>query len=143
MSITSVLQDTKARLDSLLSFANETTGQSDVSIGDAIKTLADGFGGGGSSYEKYTATATCASYGQVYAMIQSDGLLSTNANYVLVNKANKPTMQIVNFTTNNTTNLSIVGWRTTSCKGLAGLNSTTDATVCSISVGDEFLIIPY
>lgn len=46
MSLASVLQDTKARLDSLLSYANETTGQSDVSIGDAIKTLADGFGGG-------------------------------------------------------------------------------------------------
>lgn len=48
MSITSVLQDTKARLDSLLTFANETTGQSDVSIGDAVKTLVDGFGRGGS-----------------------------------------------------------------------------------------------
>lgn len=47
MSIVSVLQDTKARLDSLLSFANETTGQSDASIGDAIRTLTDGYGGGG------------------------------------------------------------------------------------------------
>lgn len=143
MSIASTLQDTKARLDSLLTFANETTGQSDVSIGDAIKSLVDGFGQGGSSYEKYTATANCTTYGQVYAMIQSDGLLSTNANYVLVNKANKPSMQIVNFTTNNTIYLSIIGWRTTSCKGLAGLNSTTDTTACNISVGDEFLIIPY
>lgn len=50
MSITSVLHDTKARLDGLLEYANETTGQSDVSIGDAIKTLADGYGGGGTSY---------------------------------------------------------------------------------------------
>lgn len=47
MSIASVLQDTKARLDSLLEYANETTGQSDASIGDAIRTLTDGYGGGG------------------------------------------------------------------------------------------------
>lgn len=58
MSITSTLQDTKARLDSLLEYANETTGQSDVSIGDAIKTLADGFGGGGDNKNFFVHTFT-------------------------------------------------------------------------------------
>ena len=58
MSIASVLQDTKSRLDSLLSFANETTGQSDVSIGDAIKTLADGFGRGSDNKNFFIHTFT-------------------------------------------------------------------------------------
>lgn len=33
-------------MDALLAYANGTTGQADVNIGDAIKTLCDGYGGG-------------------------------------------------------------------------------------------------
>lgn len=65
MSIASVLQDTKARLDGLLEYANETTGQSDVSIGDAIKTLADGFGGGGNMWEKIADITTTEEKNQI------------------------------------------------------------------------------
>lgn len=39
-------------LDALLTYANGVTGESDVSIGDAVKTLADGFGGGGAGWSE-------------------------------------------------------------------------------------------
>ena len=41
------LEASKSGLDALLTYANGVTGQDDVSIGDAVKTLADGFGQGG------------------------------------------------------------------------------------------------
>lgn len=47
MSLLDTLQDTKNRLSALLAFANQKTGADDSNIGDAIKTLADGFGSGG------------------------------------------------------------------------------------------------
>lgn len=56
MSLVSVLTDTKARLDALLDYANDTTGADDVSIGDAVKTLANGFGSGGGGLKFATGT---------------------------------------------------------------------------------------
>ena len=47
MSLKSTLESTKARLNALLTYANETTGKSDTSIGDAIQTLCAGYGGEG------------------------------------------------------------------------------------------------
>lgn len=47
MSIKSNLESSKSKLDALLTYANGVTGASDVSIGDAIRTLAEGYGGGG------------------------------------------------------------------------------------------------
>lgn len=47
MALKSALESTKARLNALLTYANETTGESDTSIGDAIQTLCAGYGGGG------------------------------------------------------------------------------------------------
>lgn len=49
MALKSTLDDIKDRLDALLTYANGVTGESDTSIGDAIQTLADGYGQGGSS----------------------------------------------------------------------------------------------
>ena len=51
MALKSTLESTKARLNALLTYANETTGESDTSIGDAIQTLCSGYnpGGGGIS----------------------------------------------------------------------------------------------
>lgn len=46
MALKSTLESTKARLNALLTYVNEITGADDTSIGDAIHTLADGFGGG-------------------------------------------------------------------------------------------------
>lgn len=43
------LDDTKDRLDALLTYANSVTGADDTSVGDAIETLANGYGSGGSS----------------------------------------------------------------------------------------------
>lgn len=40
--------ESKSRLDALLTYANGVTGQTDSSIGDAIKTLSAGYGRGGS-----------------------------------------------------------------------------------------------
>lgn len=50
MALKSTLESAKARLDALLTYANETTGESDTSIGDAIQTLCAGFGGGGEKF---------------------------------------------------------------------------------------------
>ena len=47
MALKSTLESAKSRLDALLTFANETTGESDTSIGDAIQPLCAGYGGGG------------------------------------------------------------------------------------------------
>lgn len=46
MALKSTLESAKARLDALLTYANETTGESDTSIGDAIETLCAGYAGG-------------------------------------------------------------------------------------------------
>ena len=48
MSLLDKLSQAKTTLDNLLAFANNKTGKGDTSIGDAIKTLADGYGGGSS-----------------------------------------------------------------------------------------------
>ncbi len=50
MTLKSTLDDIKSRLTALLTYANGVTGESDTSIGDAIETLADGYGQGGSEY---------------------------------------------------------------------------------------------
>lgn len=47
MALKTTLESTKARLNALLTYANETTGADDTSIGDAIQTLCAGYGGGG------------------------------------------------------------------------------------------------
>lgn len=49
MTIGEKLEASKNGLDALLTYANGVTGASDSSIGDAVKTLADGFGHGGLS----------------------------------------------------------------------------------------------
>lgn len=46
MSLLDKLSQAKSTLDNLLAFANNKTKKDDVSIGDAIKTLVDGYGGG-------------------------------------------------------------------------------------------------
>lgn len=46
MSLLDKLSQAKSTLDNLLAFANNKTGKGDTSIGDAIKTLCDGYGGG-------------------------------------------------------------------------------------------------
>lgn len=55
MALKATLDDVKDRLDALLTYANGVTGESDTSIGDAIETLADGYGQGGDSEEIYKA----------------------------------------------------------------------------------------
>lgn len=47
MTIPEKLQASKDGLDALLNYANGVTGQDDANIGDAVKTLCDGFGQGG------------------------------------------------------------------------------------------------
>ena len=36
-----------SKIEALIAYANETTGKSDTKLGDAVKSLADGYGGGG------------------------------------------------------------------------------------------------
>jgi len=47
MALKTTLDDTKDRLDALLTYANSVTGAEDTSVGDAIETLANGYGQGG------------------------------------------------------------------------------------------------
>lgn len=52
MSLLDKLSQAKTTLDNLLAFANNKTQKADTSIGDAIKTLVDGYGGsGGTPFE--------------------------------------------------------------------------------------------
>lgn len=47
MGLTEKMAEIKSEAESLLEYANGVTGAGDVRLGDAIKTLADGFGAGG------------------------------------------------------------------------------------------------
>lgn len=47
MALKTTLDNTKDRLDALLTYANSVTGAEDTSVGDAIETLANGYGQGG------------------------------------------------------------------------------------------------
>lgn len=46
-TLTDILTDAKSEQDALLAYANGVTGAEDVRLGDAVKTLADGYGQGG------------------------------------------------------------------------------------------------
>lgn len=48
MGLAEKLTEIKSETNALLGFANETTGEEDTRLGDAVKRLADGYGGGGS-----------------------------------------------------------------------------------------------
>lgn len=63
MSLLDKLSQAKTTLDNLLAFANNKTGKGDTSIGDAIKTLVDGYGGGsgGTPFEWGGMNATLVS----------------------------------------------------------------------------------
>ena len=72
MPLKTTLEDTQDRLEALLTYANSVTGVEDTSVGDAIETLANGYGQGGSplpihlellatweaDLEEYTGTTT-------------------------------------------------------------------------------------
>lgn len=60
MSLSEKLTNIKTNLTSLLSFANEKTGQNDTDLGEAIRRLADGFGIGGSGFSVADLCATNA-----------------------------------------------------------------------------------
>ena len=47
MALKTTLEDTQDRLEALLTYANSVTGAEDTSVGDAIETLANGYGQGG------------------------------------------------------------------------------------------------
>ena len=52
MALKTTLEDTQSRLDALLTYANSVTGADDVSVGDAIETLSNGYGQGGYSADE-------------------------------------------------------------------------------------------
>lgn len=71
MSLASNLNQTEQTLTALLEYANGVTGASDVSVGDAIHTLADGYGqgGGGIELKEFTVTTPCTKGNNILAMI--------------------------------------------------------------------------
>lgn len=58
MSVASNEQAWLNTLSGLLTYANGVTGESDTNLGDAVRTLADGYGGGGGLPTGFTAIAT-------------------------------------------------------------------------------------
>lgn len=51
MGLVENLTSIKSQITSLITYANTTTGKSDTTIGDAIDSLVDGYGGGGGNPE--------------------------------------------------------------------------------------------
>ena len=49
MGLSENLTEIKSKADAMIAYANDVTGGSDATLGDAIKTLADGYGQGGGS----------------------------------------------------------------------------------------------
>ena len=52
MGLSENLAEIKSKADALIDYANDITGAEDTTLGDAVKTLADGYGGGSSEYPK-------------------------------------------------------------------------------------------
>lgn len=53
MELDEKLVEIKSEADALISFANKTTGNDDERLGEAVRTLASGFGGGGGSWKHF------------------------------------------------------------------------------------------
>lgn len=58
MGISEDLVQIKSEADALLAFANQKTGAGDTRLGDAVKTLADGFGAGGGGGVQFTEVSS-------------------------------------------------------------------------------------
>lgn len=58
MTIGEKLTESKNALDALLIYANETTGAGDINLGEAVRTLVDGYGQGGTDVTPFTKTDT-------------------------------------------------------------------------------------
>lgn len=62
MALADKLRTIKTNLSSLITYANRVTGQSDASIGECVRTLADGYGQGGSDIITGTITPVGNTY---------------------------------------------------------------------------------
>lgn len=98
MSLLDKLSQAKSTLDNLLAFANNKTGKGDTSIGDAIKTLVDGYGGGsgGTPFEWGGMNATLVSeYNEDYTLedtsFDKDVTYGSTATTLLASVSNKYT----------------------------------------------------
>lgn len=58
-----------SQIEALITYANETTGNEDVRLGDAVKSLADGYKGGGTEYPLPTITDADSLPSQLTALI--------------------------------------------------------------------------
>ena len=58
-----------SQIASLIAYANETTGKADTKLGDAVKSLADGYKGGGTDYPLPTITDADALPSKLTALI--------------------------------------------------------------------------
>lgn len=58
-----------AQIQALINYANETTGKADTQLGDAVKSLADGYKGGGTEYPLPTITDADALSSKLTALI--------------------------------------------------------------------------
>ena len=53
-------------IEALTTYSNEVTGESDTTLSDAVRTLADGYGGGGGEYETGTYIPTTTGVPTIY-----------------------------------------------------------------------------
>ena len=62
----------KEKLQALLTASNNTTGETDTTLTDAVQSLIDGYGGGGQAFEydiiEYTVTTGSSSSGTTYTI---------------------------------------------------------------------------
>lgn len=142
MAYVNMTVDGQTKQTSILNFKdvndNLKTASLSAVVEDSDKTS------GGTSYERYTASADCTTYGQIWQMMINDGKLATQGNYVLVTeKSSMESTQLVNMITNGSGYLAVTTWRKTSCKSLASIGNNEDPTACVLSQGDVFMFIPF
>ena len=84
-SIREKLEAINAQTTALLDYANGVTGAADTRLGDAVRTLADGYGqGGGGGLEflgECTVDMSVGQYGTLYAPLPAD--VSENVRYII------------------------------------------------------------
>lgn len=91
------------QLEALLSYSNSITGNNDTHLGDAVRTLADGYGKGGQAIFRYSGTTPTliASFSDSWTLADTSFVKgsssSTSATSILASVSNKyatPTIEI-------------------------------------------------
>ena len=86
MALKEKLIEAKSEVEALLAYANETTGKTDVNLGEAVKTLADGYGQGGGAKTGVILASIMDGVGEVDSDVDFTGCTATQVrNYAFQN----------------------------------------------------------